>query len=48
MLVLYIFNIPPEDGLVAIRKALDERGDKTVLTYSLIEVAKMCFEKEDI
>ena len=33
-------NIPHEDGLVAMRKALDEREDKTVSTDSLIELAE--------
>ena len=32
-------NIPHEDGLVTIRKALDQREDKTVSTDSLIELA---------
>ena len=32
-------NIPHEEGLIAIRKALDTRKDKTVSTDSLIELA---------
>ena len=39
--------IPHEDGLVAMRKALDERDDKTVLTDSLIELAE-CVLKNNI
>ena len=33
-------NIPREDGLVAMRKALDEREDKIILTGSLIGLAE--------
>ena len=40
-------NIPHEDGLVAMRKALDEREDKTVSTDSLIELAE-CVLKNNI
>ena len=40
-------NIPLEDGLVVMRKALDEREDKTVSTNSLIELAK-CVLKNNI
>ena len=40
-------NIPHEDGLVAMRKALDAREDKTVLTDSLIELAE-CVLKNNI
>ena len=40
-------NIPHEDALVAMRKALDAREDKTVLTDSLIELAE-CFLKNNI
>ena len=40
-------NIPHEDGLVAMRKALYERGDKTVSTDSLIELAE-CLLKNNI
>ena len=40
-------NIPHEDGLVAMGKALDEREDKTVSTDSLIELAE-CVLKNNI
>ena len=40
-------NIPHEDGLVAMRKALDEREDKTVSTDFLIELAE-CVLKNNI
>ena len=40
-------NIPHEDGLVAMRKALDEREDKTVSTDSLIELTE-CVLKNNI
>ena len=40
-------NIPHEDGLVAMLKALDEREDKTVLTDSLIELAE-CVLKNNV
>ena len=40
-------NIPREDGLVAMRKALDPRQEKTVLTESLIELAE-CVLKDNI
>ena len=40
-------NIPHEDGLEAMRKALDERGDKTVSTHSLNELAE-CVLKNNI
>ena len=40
-------NIPHEDGLVATRKKLDEREDKTVSTDSLIELAE-CVLKNNI
>ena len=40
-------NIPHEDGLVAMRKKLDEREDKTVSTDSLIELAE-CVLKNNI
>ena len=43
---LYL-NIPHEDGLVAMRKALDAREDKTVSTDSLIELAE-CVLKNNI
>ena len=33
-------NIPHEEGLIAIRKALDARKDKTISTDSLIELAE--------
>ena len=33
-------NIPHEEGLIAIRKALDIRKDKTISTDSLIELAE--------
>ena len=33
-------NIPHEEGLIAIRKALDTRKDKTISTDSLIELAE--------
>ena len=32
-------NIPHEDGLVTMQKALDQREDKTISTDSLIELA---------
>ena len=40
-------NIDLEDGLVAMRKALDAREDKTVSTDSLIELAE-CVLKNNI
>ena len=40
-------NIPHEDGLVAMQKALDEREDKTVSTDFLIELAE-CVLKNNI
>ena len=40
-------NIPHEDGLVGMRKALDARDDKTVSTDSLIELAE-CVLKNNI
>ena len=40
-------NIPHEDGLVAMRKALDEREDKTVSTDSLIDLTE-CVLKNNI
>ena len=40
-------NIPHEDGLVAMRKALDAREDKTVSIDSLIELAE-CVLKNNI
>ena len=40
-------NIHHEDGLVAMRKALDEQGDKTVSTDSLMELAE-CVLKNNI
>ena len=40
-------NIPHEDGLVAMRKALDEREDKTVSKDSLIELTE-CVLKNNI
>ena len=40
-------NIPHEDGLVAMRKALDALEDKTVSTDSLIELAE-CILKNNI
>ena len=43
---LYL-NILHEDGLVAMRKALDAREDKTVWIGSLIELAE-CFFKNNI
>ena len=33
-------NIPHEKGLIAIRKALDTRKDKTISTNSLIDLAE--------
>ena len=33
-------NLPHEEGLIAIRKALDIRKDKTISTDSLIELAE--------
>ena len=33
-------NIPHEEGLIAIRKALDTRKDKTISTDSLIKLAE--------
>ena len=33
-------NIPHEEGLIAIRNALDTRKDKTISTDSLIELAE--------
>ena len=33
-------NIPHEEGLIAIRKALDTRKDKTISTDSLIDLAE--------
>ena len=33
-------NIPHEDWLIAMRKALDAREDKTISTDSLIELAE--------
>ena len=33
-------NIPHEEGLIAIRKAVDTRKDKTISTDSLIELAE--------
>ena len=40
-------NIPHEEGLIAIRKALDTRKDKTISTDSLIELAE-CVLKNNI
>ena len=40
-------NIPHEDGLIAMGKALNEREDKTVLTNSLIDLAE-CILKNNI
>ena len=40
-------NIPHEEGLIAIRKALDTRKDKTISTDFLIELAE-CFLKNNI
>ena len=40
-------NIPHEDGLVAIRKALDAREEKTVSTDSVIELAE-CLLKNNV
>ena len=40
-------NIPHKDGLVAMRKALDAREDKTVSTDSFIELAE-CVLKNNI
>ena len=40
-------NIPHEDELVAMRKALDAQEDKTVSTESLIELAE-CVLKNNI
>ena len=37
-------NIPHEDGLVAIRKALDAREDKTIPIDSLTELAELVFK----
>ena len=36
-------NIPHEKGLIAIRKALDTKKDKTISTDSLTELPKKCF-----
>ena len=46
VVVLYP-NIPHDEGLIAIRKALDTRKDKTILTDSLIELAE-CVLKNNI
>ena len=40
-------NIPHEEGLIAIRKALDTRKDKSILTDSFIELAE-CVLKNNI
>ena len=40
-------NIPHENGLVAMQKALDAREDKTISTDSLIELAE-CVLKNNI
>ena len=40
-------NIPHEEGLIAIRKALDTRKDKTISTDSVIELAE-CVLKNNI
>ena len=40
-------NIPHKEGLIAIRKALDTRKDKTISTESLIELAE-CVLKNNI
>ena len=40
-------NIPHEEGLIAIRKALDSRDDKTISTDFLIESAE-CVLKNNI
>ena len=40
-------NIPHEEGLIAITKALDTRKDKTISTDSLIELAE-CVLKNNI
>ena len=40
-------NIPCDEGLIAIRKPLDTRKDKTILTDSLIELAE-CVLKNNI
>ena len=40
-------DIPHEEGLIAIRKALDTRKDKTISTDSLIELAE-CVLKNNI
>ena len=36
-------NVHHEEGLIAIRKALDTKKDKTISTDSLIELPKKCF-----
>ena len=43
---LYL-NIPPEEGLIAIKRALDTRKNKTISTDSLIELAE-CVLKNNI
>ena len=40
-------NIPHEEGLITIRKALDTKKDKTISTDSLIELAE-CVLKNNI
>ena len=40
-------NIPHDEGLIAMRKALDLRKDKTISTESLIELAE-CVLKNNI
>ena len=40
-------NIPHDDGLTAIKTALDKREEKTILTESLLELAK-CVIKNNI
>ena len=44
---IYIYIHVHEDGLVAVRKALDAREDKTVSTDSLTELAE-CVLKNNI
>ena len=43
-LSFYYSNIPHEDGLVTMRKALDAREEKTVSTDSLIELVECIFK----
>ena len=39
-------NIPHDEGLAAVRNALDERQEKTVSTDSLVELAELSPKKQ--